>query len=83
MKMNIITGIIALLLSASIAIAAQLPDFPFLYDVGVANNEKLGLIWQQSLDVDALDQNPVKDFDMVQNRRYRAYRLVEKAENSS
>jgi hypothetical protein len=79
MKNNII-AIIALLLSASMAIAGQLPDFPFLYAVGVATKEISPDLAIITFNVEAFDENPVKALDIVQNRSMELIDLFKKLE---
>jgi len=80
MKKNIIISIITLLLPAAMAIAAQLPDFPFLYAVGVATREIPPDLATITFDVEAFDENPVKSLDIVKNRSIELIDLFKKLE---
>ncbi len=80
MKKNIIISIIAFLLPAAMAIAAQLPDFPFLYAVGTATKEIPPDLATITFHVEAFDENPVKAFDIVQNRSIELIDLFKKLE---
>lgn len=79
MKKNILT-IIALLLPATMVIAGQLPDFPFLYAVGVATREVPPDLATITFDVEAFNENPVKSLDIVQNRGIELLDLFKKLE---
>ena len=79
MNKNII-AIIALLLPPTMTIAAQLPDFPFLYAVGMTTKEIPPDLATITFDVEAFDENPVKSLDIVQNRSVELIDLFKKLE---
>lgn len=82
MKKNIII-IITLLLSGTMATAAQLPDFPFLYAVGTASKEIPPDLATITFDVEAFDENPEKSLDVVKNRSIELIDLFKKLEIST
>lgn len=64
---NIIAIIVLLLLNAT-AIAAQWPDFPFLYSVGKATREIPPDLAKSTFHVEVFDENPEKALDLAQKR---------------
>ena len=63
-----IIAIILLVLPATMAIASQLPDFPFLFSVGLATKEVPPDLATITFDVEAFDENPEKSLDTVKKR---------------
>jgi hypothetical protein len=79
MKKHII-AIIVLLLPGTMAIAAQLPDFPFLFSVGLATKEVPPDLATITFDVEAFDENPEKSLDTVKKRSIELIDLFKKLE---
>jgi uncharacterized protein YggE len=79
MKNYIMVSVI-LLLPVTMASAAQLPDFPFLFSVGTAKKEIPPDLATITFDIEAFDENPEKSLDTVKKRGSELIDLFKKLE---